>query len=68
MSNKVINITLNDKQQELFDDWGKNLKAVFGEWGILTWTISNCGIGDTITVTSSNAPKHPLDLTDIDSW
>ena len=68
MGNKVISITLNDKQQKKFDGWGKHLKAIFGEWGMLTWTVSSCGIGDTITVTSSNAPKHPLDLTDIDSW
>ena len=68
MTNTVISITLNDKQQKRLDAWGKNLKAIFGEWGTLTWTISSCGIGDTITVTSSHAPKHPLDLTDVDSW
>lgn len=68
MSNKVISIELNDKQQKKYEAWGKHLKAIFGEWGTLTWTVSSCGIGDTITVTSSNAPKHPLDLTDVDSW
>lgn len=68
MSNKVISIELNDKQQKKFEAWGKHLKEIFGEWGNLTWTVSSCGIGDSITVTSSNAPKHPLDLTDVDSW
>lgn len=68
MANKVVSITLNDKQQKKLDSWGKHLKAIFGEWGNLTWTVSSCGIGDTITVTSSHAPKHPLDLTDVDSW
>jgi len=48
--------------------WCQHLKAIFSEVGVLTWTVSSCGIGDTITVTSSNAPNNPLDLTDIDSW
>ena len=68
MANVIINITLNDKQQKSLDTWGKHLKAIFRSRGDLTWTVSSCGIGDTITVTSSHAPKHPLDLTDIDSW
>ncbi len=65
---KVISIELNSKQQEKYELWCQNLKSIFNEVGVLTWTISSCGIGDTITVTSSNAPNNPLDLTDIDSW
>lgn len=68
MANTVVSITLNDKQQKKLDAWGKHLKAVFGEWGTLQWTVSSCGIGDSITVISSYAPKHPLDLTDVGSW
>ena len=66
--NKEIHFALSDKQQKRFDIWGKHLKAIFGEWGMLTWTYTSNGIGESITVTSSNAPRHPLDLTDIDSW
>ncbi len=65
---KVISIELNSKQQEKYELWCQHLKAIFSEVGVLTWTVSSCGIGDTITVTSSNAPNNPLDLTDIDSW
>jgi hypothetical protein len=65
---KVILIELNSKQQKQYEDWCQHLKAIFGEIGTLTWTVSSCGIGDTITVTSNNAPNNPLDLTDIDSW
>ncbi len=65
---KVILIELNSKQQKQYEDWCQHLKAIFGEIGILTWTVSSNGIGDTITVTTNNAPNNPLDLTDIDSW
>ena len=65
---KVISIELNSKQQEKYELWCQNLKSIFNEVGVLTWTVSSSGIGDTITVTSSNAPNNPLDLTDIDSW
>lgn len=65
---KVILIELNSKQQKQYEDWCKHLKAIFGEIGTLTWTVSSSGIGDTITVTTNNAPNNPLDLTDIDSW
>jgi hypothetical protein len=65
---KVILIELNSKQQKQYEDWCQHLKAIFGEIGILTWTVSSNGIGDTITVTTNNAPNNPLDLTDVDSW
>ena len=68
MANKVIHIELTDSQQAIFEAWCEHLRAIFGEIGILTWSISSNGIGDSITVTSDNAPNHPLDLTDIDSW
>jgi hypothetical protein len=65
---KVILIELNSKQQKQYEDWCQHLKAIFGEIGILTWTVSSNGIGDTITVTTNNAPNNPLNLTDVDSW
>ena len=65
---KVISIELNQKQQKQYEEWCQHLKAIFGEIGTLTWTVSSNGIGDTITVSSANAPNNPLDLTDVDSW
>ena len=65
---KVISIELNQKQQKQYEEWCQHLKAIFGEIGTLTWTVSSNGIGDTITVTSANDPNNPLDLTDVDSW
>ena len=65
---KVILIELNSKQQKQYEDWCQHLKVIFGEVGTLTWTVWSNGIGDTITVTTNNAPNNPLDLTDIDSW
>lgn len=65
---KIISVELNEKQLSLFEDWCTHLKAIYGEVGILTWAITSNGIGEEITVTSKYAPKHPLDLTDIDSW
>lgn len=65
--NYKITIELNDKQQSLFEDWKTHIKALYGEIGSLTWTYSNCGIGDTIKVFSDKA-KVELDLTDINSW
>ncbi len=65
---KVISIELNSKQQKQYEDRCQHLKVIFGEVGTLTWTVSSNGIGDTITVTTNNAPNNPLDLTDVDSW
>lgn len=65
---KIISVELNEKQLSLFEDWCTHLKAIYGEVGSLTWSITPTGIGEEITVTSKYAPGHPLDLTDIDSW
>jgi hypothetical protein len=68
MTHKILTIELNDKEHKKYKDWCTNLRKIFGEVGQLTWSITMNGIGDTITVVSSHAPNHPLDLTDIDSW
>lgn len=68
MSKKIISIELNEKQLSLFNEWCGHMKFIYGEVGLLTWTITPTGVGDTITVTSKYAPNHPLDLTDVDSW
>ena len=67
MANKVIHIELTDSQQAIFEAWCEHLRAIFGEVGSLTWSISSNGIGGIISVTSNNAPNNP-DLTDVDSW
>lgn len=64
---KVITVELNDKQQKRFDKWCSHLKAIYGEIGLLTWSITPNGIGEGIEVYSHNA-RVKLDLTDVDSW
>ena len=66
--NTVIKIELNKIQQIEFDTWCEHLKAIFGDTGSLTWTITETGIGQIISVTSSYAPTKPLKITDYDSW
>lgn len=66
--NTVIKIELNSKQQTEFDTWCSHLKAIFGNEGTLTWTVTETGIGHIISVTSSYAPNKPLKITDYDSW
>ena len=63
----TITIELNDKQQQVFDDWKSHIKALYGEYGLLTWKITPNGIGDAISVYSHRA-NIELDLTDVDSW
>jgi hypothetical protein len=43
------------------------LKALYGEYGTLTWKITSTGIGEVISVYSKRADVE-LDLTDVDSW
>jgi hypothetical protein len=43
--NFEIHIILNDKQQNQFDEWKSHIKALYGEYGLFTWTISYNGIG-----------------------
>jgi hypothetical protein len=50
MANKVITLELNDKQQQLFDEWCSHLTALYGEIGLLTWNITPNGIGNGIEV------------------
>ena len=65
--NYTISIELNDKQQKQYEEWKSHIKALYGEYGLFTWTISPTGIGCGITVFSELA-KVELDLTDVDSW
>ena len=63
----VIHEELNEKQQEMYDEWLLHIKAIYGEYGAFTWKITPTGIGNGIVVYSHNT-KTELDLTDVDSW
>jgi hypothetical protein len=67
MANKVITLELNNKQQKRFDKWCSHIKALYGEIGLLTWSITPNGVGEGIEVFSHQA-KVKIDLTDVDSW
>ena len=67
MVNTKITIELNDLQQAQYDDWCATIKKLYGKVGTMTWSVSDCGIGQTIKV-YSELTKLTLDLTDIDSW
>lgn len=68
MTTKITCIELNDKQFDAYNQWCTNLRKIFGDVGLLTWSTTINGIGEEITVVSSHAPYHPLNLTDLDSW
>lgn len=65
--NYTIHEELNDKQQEMHDEWTSHIKAIYGEYGTYTWKITPTGIGSEIKV-YSHLTKTELDLTDVDSW
>lgn len=65
---KVIKIELTIQQETKYDEWVNHLTAIFGDEGMLTWSITFTGIGNVIKVTSDHAPKYPLDLTEVRNW
>jgi hypothetical protein len=65
--NSTISITLNDKQQQQFDEWISHIKALHGEYGLFTWKLTPNGIGTGIIVYSHKVGLE-LDLTDIENW
>lgn len=67
MANKIIEIELNDAQQTKYDEWAKKIKDLYGEYGLMTWSVTYYGIGAGITV-RNHLTKLELDLTDHDSW
>ena len=67
MDNKKIIIELNDIQQKRYDEWTSHIKGLYGDYGKMTWSISDNGIGQSISVHSELANLE-LDLTDLDSW
>jgi hypothetical protein len=67
MGNTKITIELSDKQQEKYDKWILTIKSLYGKYGNMTWSVSYCGIGQTIKV-YNDLTKLTLDLTDVDEW
>jgi hypothetical protein len=65
--NYAIHEELNDKQQARYEEWLSHIKAIYGEYGPMTWHISPTVIGSGIEV-YSHLTKTKLDLTDEDSW
>lgn len=65
--NIKITIELSDKQQEKYDKWILTIKTLYGKYGNMTWSVSDCGIGQTIKV-YNDITKLTLDLTDVDEW
>jgi len=63
----VIHEELNEKQQEMYDEWLSHIKAIYGEYGTFTWKITPTGIGSSLVVYSHLA-KVEIDLTDVESW
>jgi hypothetical protein len=67
MERTTIHEELNEKQEKKFRTWLSHIKALYGEYGTITWSITPTGIGSSIKVYSHSA-KVELDLTDVDSW
>jgi hypothetical protein len=67
MGNTKITIELTDKQQKKYDEWSFLIKSLYGKYGNMTWSVSDCGIGQTIKV-YNDITKLTLDLTDVDEW
>jgi hypothetical protein len=67
MAHIKITIELNDKQQAMYDEWAAAVKVIHGKYGNMTWSVSDCGIGQTIKVYNDLVNKE-LNLTDVESW
>jgi hypothetical protein len=65
--NTVIHEELTDKQQKAYDEWLGHIRAIYGQYGTMTWKITPTGIGSGISV-YSHLTKTELNLTDIESW
>lgn len=63
----MITITLTDTQQKRYDEWIAKIKDLYGEYGLMTWSVTPFGMGEGLKV-YNHLTKLELDLTDIDSW
>lgn len=63
----VIREELNEKQQKMYDEWLSNIKAIYGEYGHFTWSITPTGIGNKVFV-HSHKTGTGIDLSDEESW
>lgn len=67
MGNLKISIELDDRQQSEYDDWCSTIKKLYGKYGNMTWSVSDCGIGQTIKV-YNDLTKLTLNLTHPEDW
>lgn len=67
MSNTKVSIELSDKQEVKYQEWLKAIKVIYGEYGLMTWSVRYDGIGAEIGV-YNNLSQTTLDLTEIDNW
>lgn len=65
--NKTITVTLTDKEQAMLDEWLGHIKAIYGDYGLLTWKLTPDGIGVGVSVYSHHT-KTEIELTDYESW
>ena len=63
----MIHEELNEKQQEIYDEWLSHIKAIYGEYGLFTYSFSPTVIGTSVEVFSDIA-KTSIDLTEFDKW
>lgn len=67
MGKTKIIIELNDIQQKRYDEWISHINGLYGKYGKMTWSVSDNGIGQSISV-YNELTNLELDLTDLDSW
>jgi hypothetical protein len=69
MENKSSNVSfeLNETEMERLKQFQEQIKALYGEYGIFTFSFTPTGIGNGVEVYSHLA-KLKRDLTDMDSW
>ena len=64
---EIIKVELNDRQKSIYSEWIGHIKAIYGEYGLLTWKVTPYGMGSGIAV-YSHLTKTEIDLSDVDSW
>jgi hypothetical protein len=67
MGKTKITIELSDNQQKRYDEWKSHINGLYGKYGKMTWSVSDCGIGQTIKV-HNDTTNLTLDLTEVDNW
>ncbi len=58
---------LDESEQKKLKEWQADIKKIFGEYGLYTYSFTPYGIGCGIEV-YSHLSKTKLDLTDVSKW